>query len=977
MEVQTLNPSMNMKKFLLLLTFILYIYNITAQKMSCIFQVLNDIDCQPVDSFDFSLSRGENIPVDFEKKEFGDIGCYLLVFDYAPGTYTITVRKDGYDDAKKQFKVKTLRQGVVNDIYIYLKKMREHQLNEVVVKTTRIKMVMRGDTIVYDADAFNLANGSMLDALVERLPGTELHDGNITVNGKHIESLLINGEDFFSGNPQVALQNLPAYTVKNIKVYDKSGNDSYLKKGKIKQHNEPENMVMDVMLKKEYNTGWIANIEGGYGLPNKRYTGKLFGMGYSERLRIATYANINNISDTQSGSSQGGWNGGWAQDGELKLCLGGLDYLYKKNALKVNGNINMTHEKPFVENQRSTVSFFNTNDVYERELSKSYSHKLHLTSSHSIQYADDNFYLQIDPSIDWFKNESSSNMRNANFFENIIEKYRCESLDSLFSPLYSGIYTRQMISRVYKASEGENGWLITQAKTNTTIPLKETGNDEIKFHIQGNFTRINNTNTSSYNRRQGLFSAVEGTNENIMQNLNKTDKTFSFTSGVEYKWQYSPYKEKNMNVFLITPTIDYTFSRMSGHNTFRRSQELLKNGATNNIVPPSSIVSSLLPIDRENTNVTHFWSNTYNPKLQIYYQLLTSAIEQYYYEITINLNEIIQNERLKYNGISDKTISRTKQFFNPDITLEYRHKPEDGSNNVSEVALTYGYSQSAPSLFYQLGTTNSTDPQNIYIYNSLLHNIKYHNIQASVYRFWGKGHNSLSLNIKYNKTINALANACIYNRETGVKTWKPMNINGNWQLNSNIQYIQPLGKGKCLQFQTNTNFDYINSADYASDTEELIHSVVRTTNLGQSLYLNYRKGSITAGTTFGGIYQHSTSALEAFQTINAAYIFASANTMLNLPLGFQIATDLTLHARRGYNDNTLNTTNWVWNASLSKTFLKDKLTLKLDAVDILGEINNVQHIINAQGRTETWVNSKPHYAMLHLIYKINVMPKKK
>lgn len=68
MEVQTLNPSMNMKKFLLLLTFIFYIYNITAQKMSCIFQVLNDIDCQPVDSFDFSLSRGENIPVDFEKK---------------------------------------------------------------------------------------------------------------------------------------------------------------------------------------------------------------------------------------------------------------------------------------------------------------------------------------------------------------------------------------------------------------------------------------------------------------------------------------------------------------------------------------------------------------------------------------------------------------------------------------------------------------------------------------------------------------------------------------------------------------------------------------------------------------------------------------------------------------------------------------------------------------------------------------------
>ena len=119
-------------------------------------------------------------------------------------------------------------------------------------------MVMRGDTLVYDAAAFELANGSMLDALVAQLPGAELKNGQIKVNGKHIESLMINGEDFFAGTPKVALENLPAYTVKNIKVYDRAANDAYLRRratnGK-KLPNEDEHMVMDVQLKKAYSTG--------------------------------------------------------------------------------------------------------------------------------------------------------------------------------------------------------------------------------------------------------------------------------------------------------------------------------------------------------------------------------------------------------------------------------------------------------------------------------------------------------------------------------------------------------------------------------------------------------------------------------------------------------------------------------------------------------------------------------------------------
>ena len=99
----------------------------------------------------------------------------------------------------------------------------EQTLDEVVVTATKVKMYYRGDTLVYNADAFNVADGSMLDALIRQMPGTELNkQGEIFVNGKKVENLLLNGKDFFRGKNKLMLENLPYYTVKEIKVYDQT-----------------------------------------------------------------------------------------------------------------------------------------------------------------------------------------------------------------------------------------------------------------------------------------------------------------------------------------------------------------------------------------------------------------------------------------------------------------------------------------------------------------------------------------------------------------------------------------------------------------------------------------------------------------------------------------------------------------------------------------------------------------------------------
>lgn len=117
------------------------------------------------------------------------------------------------------------------------------------MKATKIKMVYRGDTIVYNADAFNLPQGSMLETLIRQLPGVELKDnGEILVNGRKVDNLTLNGKDFFKGNNKVMLENLPYYTVKNVRVYNKRTERSEW----LGRDVEQKEYTMDITMKREY-----------------------------------------------------------------------------------------------------------------------------------------------------------------------------------------------------------------------------------------------------------------------------------------------------------------------------------------------------------------------------------------------------------------------------------------------------------------------------------------------------------------------------------------------------------------------------------------------------------------------------------------------------------------------------------------------------------------------------------------------------
>lgn len=964
--------------FIILYLIFLCSWSVRAQKCLVMFGVNEEVTINPIENPKFTLIYNDSIETPFQQLQQEGSNTYSLEFDYRAGKFTLYVEAKEHKKAEKSFTVNTRRNTIFGIGTIFMKKEFSRTLSEVTIQATRIKMVSRGDTIVYDAAAFNLAEGSMLDALVAQLPGAELKDGQIKVNGKFIESLMVNGEDFFAGNPRIALENLPAYTVKNIKVYDRAANDSYLRgtpAGMKKAQGEDEHITMDVILKKAYSTGWLGNVEGGYGLPDNRYMGKAFGMGYTGKLRVAAFANLNNIKDTQNGGSSGQWGGGWAQEGELDVKMGGLDYLYSRNQLKILGNVMLTHEEPNVERKTSTVAFFNSGDVYGRSLSNSHEKKFHLMSSHQLRYSSDRVYLEVAPLVDYMRNDYHRLNRSAQFAENPQERYRLESLDSLFAQGgLNSVYAATLFNRTANETEGKSDWLKTGAAAKTTVKIPG-GNDILEAYANGSYRRDTDRPLTSYNRIYGVQSSAAGMGENIQQDKDYTSRTYTLNAGASYNLFIWPYQRKQGHYVLVVPQLDFTRNHYNYAQYFWQQREKITDASNEGIVPPSTIRREWLAPDPNNTYHSVLAQDTYRPGVEINYIFMPDIKGQTQYNIVLSMHGNLRHENLQYDKqVLDTTITRWANTYTPSIGLQYKRQSAAANTDAK---LSYNFSQSVPSINYQLATINNADPLNIYLNNPHLRRAITHNVSARFSRFWRQTHRNLAVDASYGHTDRAVAQAHFYDRNTGVSTWMPQNINGNWNANGSVQYTLPFGENEAFQLQSTTGTSFVHSADYATDTETQERSVVDNLRLSEQISLTYRLGKHTFGVRGGLAWLDSRSERASFKNISAFDATAGANFQLNLPKDWQIASDATLYCRRGYSDGTLNTTHLVWNGSISKTALKGLLTFKLDGIDILGQISNVQHVVNAQGRTEIWVNAQPHYAMFHAIWRFNVIPKKK
>lgn len=345
------------------------------------------------------------------------------------------------------------------------------------------------------------------------------------------------------------------------------------------------------------------------------------------------------------------------------------------------------------------------------------------------------------------------------------------------------------------------------------------------------------------------------------------------------------------------------------------------------------------------------------------------------YNVNLKLASNVRRESLHYlKHQLDTTLIRWAHEFSPALSLQYSYKT---GISAKEAKISYAFSEGIPSIYYLLPTVNDSDPTNIYANNPNLRRSLSHSVNGYYSYQHHSTHSNISFSTGYGRTDRAIAYARQYQRNTGITKWTPQNIDGNWNANASLQYSTPLGKKEAFQLQGTSAAYYLNSADFTTDTDEMTRSVVRNLTLSQHLGLTYQFGNNRVGLESRVSWLRSRSELRNFPSTDAVDYTAKASGLFHLPQDWEIGSDMNLYVRRGYNDATLNTTHWVWNASLSKLLMRGNLVVKLTAIDMLSQISNLQYSINGQGRTETWINALPHYVMLGVQYRFHIMPRKK
>ena len=836
----------------------------------------------------------------------------------------------GYDDVWQR--VSIAEQTEVEVPTIEMRKMREMELGEVVVKATRVKMFYRGDTLVYDATAFKLPDGSMLDALIRQMPGVTLNDaGEIFVNGRKVDELLLGSRSFMRGNKQVLMENLPYYTVKDIKVYDKQSDKSKA----LGYDVDPKKYVMDVNLKQEYQRGYIANVEGAVGTED-RWLARAFALGFSDHYRFTLLGNLNNVNETRHIGESGHWTPATMPKNLLttRSVAGEMDYHAKED--KVKNNL--------------TASYTSTTDISE-------------SRSRYEQFLQGLTPTSLTESFNCTGNRTW-NARDAftltkPFYLYAVADFRYSKNHGAFSFMFdqwNDTLTASQLGRGFNEGTAWSGSMEAQGAFNVGKNQKH-----IDFYVKAEHSENESESAMRYSTRQ-YVTPQQTTRHNVDDISNRT--TWGMAS-LNYGMQL--FKGVDMGL-----GESFNLMRIDAHDYLFHPDTLL-------LASQIDALTAITDINNSYDSRTNVAENTVGISFSgkgKYKMAPNSPFTINYQRWNVGISVPIRHESLDYQRGRLDTLARQNTLF-VNTSASFRHASEDGKHDFRVHA---SHKRSAPNLSDRITYHDDSQPLIVKLGNPDLKSFVTSNVGIDYSNKAGKNqqqwHVGTSADIYHRQT----AQSASYDPTSGVYTYQPMNVKGAYRLNAKFDISRAIDKNRYWTWQTNADAGYHHSIDHAmlvgmTASEE---NVVNTLTLHDNAYIQFNKGALNIRATGDIRWRHSEGKMYDFETLNATDFQYGLSARYTLPrINTTLSADGNMYSRRGYGSSELNTDDFVLNASVSQPFFKGKLIARIEAFDLLHQLSNTQYTVNAQGRTETWYRSLPHYVMAHLVYHWNKNPKKK
>ena len=864
------------------------------------------------------------------------------------GTFKLKISTVGYQNIEREV---TLRRYQGQDLGELLMTSSSIMLKEAVVVGRAAQVMVRKDTLVYNPEGFRTPEGSAIEELIKRIPGAEVdEEGNITINGKEVKKILIDGKEFMLGDTETALKNLPVSIIQSMKFYDQQSDQARI----TGIEDGEKETVLDFSIKKGMNRGYMTNLDFAGGT-KERYASRGMGSSFTDKTRIVLMGNFNNKEENA------GW---WNRRGLNTRKMLGTNLNYDDgNKLKIDASIRWNRRDADNVNENTSENFYSEDyRTFSNNNSNSLSRSNEWRGNYRFEWKPDsltNILVRANGNTD---TSDGTQMSEAATFS--VDPYLYVA-DPLSTEGIADMYNRNLaVNHNLQSSltygENKSYWAMLQLYRR----LNARGRN-VMLRVETSGGRGEQQNTS--NNEVELFQIKNQAGEDSTYYTARYNSTPSRNSGYVIRAAYSEPLWKGAHV-------QASYELRYNQNTSDRQTYDFSN-------LPQNIFSGVIPeyrnwdawlapvysnldsyLDRSLSRYSEYKNYTHNLRLTLRYHQ-----EKYDYHLGFLVQPQRSNYIQDYRGIYVDTI---RNVTNLTPTFDFHYRFSDQSN----LRIQYRGDTRQPDISQLLDITDDSNPLYITQGNPGLKPQFTNSLNVYYNNYISRYKRSIVVYANYRNIHNSISNLVRYNSETGGSISRPENINGNWNVNSGLIFNTAIDSTAHWNIGTETRARYNNYVSYvAQEKADAAKNTTRSINLSERLNLSYRNDWLEITVDGWCNYQHTRNELQPTANLDTWQFNYGGQFLLRMPWGFELSSNLHERCRRGYNDPSSNTNELIWNGQLSKTFLKSKsLVVALNFYDLLGQQSNYERWVNATGRSDTRYNSINSYAMLHVRYRLNM-----
>lgn len=801
-------------------------------------------------------------------------------------------------------------------------------LSEALVTAKLAEITVKGDTLEYNADSYKVTESAVVEDLLKKMPGVEIDsEGKITVNGKQISKILVDGEEFFSDDPKVASKNLPAKMVEKLQVLERRTEMAQMTGF---DDGEEEN-VINLMVRPGMKEGLFGNAFAGYGSKD-RYEANGMVNYMKDKDQYTFLGGINNTNNAGfsdlAGAMFGNMGGGRGRgrmfggnNGISTSINGGGNFSTQLSSkFKIGGNVRYGSTDTDVYSDVFTQNILSAGNTLEEETNR----------SNSISQ---NF--NMDLRMEWTPDEATTIIFRPNF--SLSNNDRNEDGNFRTRSELSGDTINYGDSRYFSEGNGAN----YGGNLDISRKLGKEGR-VLSAQLRANRGESENKGTSLSN------TYYNGTRPDdlIDQRFTNTNDNTSWRAYLSY---VEPIGENN---FL---QLAYEYSS----NASESDKDTRTKDDSGNYTVLDSTYSKRLENDFR------------NQEIELNFK---SVRENYDYLFGVTMEPSSSRSR---TFIGSSLLNETKQNvlnFAPMAQVNYRW------SRTHNLRLRYWGNTSQPSVTQLSPVIDVSDPLNISYGNPNLKPSFQHRLNVRYQLSNPEKASSLNAFVNGGYLTNDIVSATITDVTTGRKETTFRNVSGNWNIDGRVMFNVPLRNIKFSIFSMSfarysQGQGYSKSITSESDSKEFTDADKNTSNqlaLAESLGINYRSDLFDFSLRGNINFNNVTNSLQGQTDQQYLNYGANATTAIYLPWDLTLESDINYSTNSGYADG-FEQNEWLWNASLQKTIFKQKNgTIRFKIYDILQQRSSISRSVTSNYIRDTTTNTLTSYFMVHFVYRFNI-----